>query len=77
MTALEIAKLMSEMLDIDDLETDDNFFEIGGNSILALSLIQELQERCHVKISLLSVIRAPTPDGLALLVARDEVSKAP
>lgn len=74
--AQDIARLMSEILDIDDIETTDNFFEIGGNSILALTLIEEVWKRCQARISLLSFIRSPTPDGLALLVAHDGAPKA-
>lgn len=73
MKALEIATLMAEMLDLDDIETEDNFFDIGGDSILALSLIEELYERCQVRVSLLDVIRCPTPEDLAGRIARNAV----
>ena len=69
MTASEIAALIGEMLETDDLTVDDNFFEMGGNSLLALHLIAKLEERSGVKISLLEVVRAPTPERLALLIS--------
>lgn len=73
MTAKEIVSLMVEILDIDDIETGDNFFDIGGNSILALTLIEELYERCQIRISLLEVIRSATPEALASLIERKAV----
>lgn len=67
MSGPEIAALISSILDIDDIAIDDNFFEIGGNSLLALRLIEGLAQRYGVRFSLLDVIRAPTAGELALL----------
>jgi acyl carrier protein len=67
--ASEIAELIGEMLEISDIALDDNFFEVGGNSLLALRLIAQLEKRYGVQVSLLEVVRAPTPDQLAGLVA--------
>jgi acyl carrier protein len=75
MTAAQIAALMSEMVD-SDVEEDDHFFEIGGNSLQALKLAARLEEECGVKVSLLSVIRNPTPRQLADLIASDTVTGA-
>jgi acyl carrier protein len=75
MTASEIAALISIILEIDDIAVDDNFFEVGGNSLLALALIAKIEQRCSVQVSLLDVIRAPTPEELASLIARDAVTE--
>jgi acyl carrier protein len=69
MTASEISELIGEMLEIGDMALDDNFFDVGGNSLLALELMTQLEERSGVKISLLDVIRAPSPDQLAVIIA--------
>jgi enterobactin synthetase component F len=72
-TASEIAELIGEMLELSDVAPDDNFFEVGGNSLLALRLIAQLEGRSGAQISLLDVVRAPTPGQLAaLLAARDQ-----
>jgi aryl carrier-like protein len=72
-TASEIAELIGEMLELSDVAPDDNFFEVGGNSLLALRLIAQLEGRSGAHISLLDVVRNPTPDHLAaLLAARDQ-----
>jgi len=69
MTASTIAALMSEMLEIDDMALDDNFFEVGGNSMLALQLMTKLEQQSGAKVSLLDVVRAPTPNLLAPVIA--------
>jgi acyl carrier protein len=75
MDAARIATLMSEMFET-DVEEDDNFFEIGGNSLQALTLAARLEEDTGVKISLLAVIRNPTPRRLADLIAGEAVTGA-
>ena len=67
MTATEIALLMAQLLDVDEVMVDDNFFELGGNSLLALQLIARLEDNCGTDISLLDVVRGPTPAQLASL----------
>jgi acyl carrier protein len=75
MDAARIATLMSEMFEI-DVEEDDNFFEIGGNSLQALNLAARLEKDTGVKIPLLAVIRNPTPRHLADLIASEAATKA-
>jgi acyl carrier protein len=66
----DIEELFSDIIGTDDVIADDNFFDIGGNSILALRLIAEIEQRYGVSLALLDVIRAATPRGVAGLIAR-------
>lgn len=70
MTPTEVAVLMQDLLDSDKPAADDNFFDIGGNSILALRLISEIHNRSGAVLPLIEVIRNPTPDGIALLCVK-------
>ncbi len=70
MMPTEIAALVQELLDIDQVAPEDNFFDVGGNSILALALISEIRQRYGTTLPLIDVIRNPTPVGLAQLIAR-------
>lgn len=64
----EIAALMSSILDVDELGADESFFEYG-NSLLALKLLATVEQRYGATVSLLELVRAPTPVRLAELVA--------
>ena len=64
----EIAVLMSSILDVDELGADESFFEYG-NSLLALKLLATVEQRYGAQVSLLELVRAPTPVQLAELVA--------
>ena len=66
----EVAALIEEILGIGQVATDDNFFEVGGSSILALMLISKIEERWAATLSLIDVIRNATPSLLADLIAK-------
>jgi acyl carrier protein len=70
MTPTEIAALVQELLDVDQVAPEDNFFDMGGNSILALTLISEIKEQYGATLPLIDVIRNPTPAGLARLITQ-------
>jgi non-ribosomal peptide synthetase component F len=46
----------------------DDFFAVGGNSLLVVQLMQEMQAVFDVEISLLDFFAAPTPRALAQLL---------
>lgn len=68
MKASAVVGMMSEILDMDELSEDENFFEVGGNSLLALTLVSEMSTRCGVTISLFDFFRHPTARDLSRLI---------
>lgn len=76
MNATDVARAMGELLDIEDISEEENFFTVGGNSLLALDLISQVRSRSGVDVSLLDFFRHPTPKDLAELVSqRGQVSQ--
>lgn len=65
MTVNDVISLMKEHLDCDDIEPDDNFFDLGGNSIIALLLIENIKKESGVEIPLIDFIYAPTAQAIA------------
>ena len=59
MTPDELRQLFSELLEVDDLTTEDNFFDLGGSSVLALRLLLEVDKRWGVTLSLIDVLQQP------------------
>ena len=64
LTPAQLADLFGEIVEY-EVAVDENFFEVGGNSILALDLIEVLRERSGIQLQLIDVFRAPTPEELA------------
>jgi acyl carrier protein len=68
MKAIDIAALIAHIVGTEDISVDDNFFDIGGNSVLALTLISDIKSQFGVKIPLIDLIHAPTAREIALLI---------
>jgi acyl carrier protein len=67
----EVSALMRDILDFDQVAPDDNFFDVGGTSVMALTLIAEVAKRYGVRLRLIDVIGNATPVALAELIGRD------
>ncbi len=55
---------------------DDNFFEIGGHSLMATQVVSIINERFGIKLSLADLLAEPTVAGLAKRVERKTSSLA-
>jgi acyl carrier protein len=69
MTPAEIAAIMGEIIGIDGMGVDDDFFHVGGKSWGALALMMRLHEQSGVEVPLLDVFHARTPSRLAAFIA--------
>ncbi|MFP5265683.1 MAG: condensation domain-containing protein [Blastocatellia bacterium] len=67
-TEREVAAIWREVLGADDIGIDDEFSDLGGDSLIGLQVIARLRERLGVNLPLSSVFAAPTVPELARLV---------
>ena len=44
----EITKIWCRILEIDRIEPDENFFDLGGNSITAMMILQDVNNKFNV-----------------------------
>jgi aryl carrier-like protein len=56
-----LVRLWQVTLDDPGLGPDDNFFLVGGHSVLALRMLADLRERTGADLSLTDLLDAPTP----------------
>jgi thioester reductase-like protein len=64
----QLANLWSKILGIEQVSIQDNFFESGGNSLLAAQLIAAIRETLQVKLPVRCMFEQPTIAGLAQLI---------
>jgi acyl carrier protein len=55
-----VAKVWHEVLGVDGIGPDDDFFELGGDSVVATFLVARLREELGIAVSLLTVFEYPT-----------------
>jgi acyl carrier protein len=55
-----VAAIWQEVLAVDKVGLTDNFFDLGGHSLLITKLISRLRRDFHIEIPLLTIFRAPT-----------------
>lgn len=60
-----VAAVWTEVLGIDGIEPGDDFFDLGGDSVVAARLTALLQERLGIEVPLLTVFDHPTVGELA------------
>jgi amino acid adenylation domain-containing protein len=73
-----IAKVWQELLGIEPVGIHDNFFDLGGNSLMAIRVISRLKSELGVDVSEVSLFEGPTVASLAriLMPAEDEEGEA-
>jgi acyl transferase domain-containing protein/acyl carrier protein len=63
-----IADIYQELLGIDRVGINDNFFDLGGHSLTGIQLISKLRQNFQVELSVPSLFESPSVAELALVV---------
>ena len=74
--AATLTGLIAETLGLPGTGPADDFFDLGGDSVLATHLLSEVNRRYGVDIDVLSLYDAPTAAGLAELIASEQAREA-
>jgi aryl carrier-like protein len=67
-----IRSIWVELLDEPSVDVEDDFFDVGGNSLLAILLVAQIRSLLGVQLSLEDVFRTPTIAALSQLALRRE-----
>ncbi|MCD9188135.1 MAG: amino acid adenylation domain-containing protein [Pyrinomonadaceae bacterium] len=61
----ELAELWQELLEVEKIGTDDDFFQLGGHSLMAAQIINKIRRKYETEITLRSFLMNPTIRQLA------------
>jgi acyl carrier protein len=75
----QVASMFAEVLGVDRIGVQDNFFDMGGHSLLAMQLLSRVQSMFSVRVTVGDLFAYPTVNGVASVVkgARAEAQPAP
>lgn len=65
-----LVQIWRDLLKVEQISIDDNFFDLGGHSLLTTQLLAKIRETLQIDISLRSLLEAPTVASLAQNIAR-------
>jgi amino acid adenylation domain-containing protein len=72
----EVARILARLLAIDDVSVHDNFFLLGGHSLLGTQLIMRLRDAFGVELSLRTLFDSPTVAELSAAIERARLGRA-
>jgi acyl carrier protein len=68
----KIVDVWQELLGIDRVGVCDNFFEMGGNSLIGLKIMTRLRKELNMNLPVTALFEAPTVQTFAKLISREE-----
>jgi amino acid adenylation domain-containing protein len=71
-----LVSIWRERLSVEELGVTENFFALGGNSLLAMQVLARVREAYEVEISIRSLFDRPTIEELAREIERAKASGA-
>ncbi|MEX2585649.1 MAG: acyltransferase domain-containing protein [Balneolaceae bacterium] len=64
----ELTTIWQEFLGIENIQKEDNFFDLGGNSLIAVQLFDEIKYKLGIQLPLSALFEAPTIEQIAKLI---------
>jgi hypothetical protein len=68
----ELAQIWAEVLDLEEIGIHDNFFDLGGNSLLATRIAARALKNCRVALPIRALFESPTIAELAKTIAPNQ-----
>jgi SagB-type dehydrogenase family enzyme len=72
-----IVNIWQTVLELDQVSIHENFFEVGGNSLMLIQLLSQIRQTFQTELAIRDVFMAPTPAELAELLAAQPHEVAP
>jgi natural product biosynthesis luciferase-like monooxygenase protein len=67
-----LAAIFQELLGTNEIGVDDNFFDLGANSLMMVRVVEKIRSEMGLKMSLVRVFQFPTLGSLAAAIADSE-----
>jgi acyl carrier protein len=74
--ARRVASIWAELLKVEQVGLQDNFFDLGGHSLLLIQLQRRLQEQLSIEVSVMDLFQHPTVADVVRLIDREQAAPA-
>ncbi|MEC3420879.1 amino acid adenylation domain-containing protein, partial [Bacillus cereus] len=64
----QLIKIWQDVLQIEDVYVNDDFFNRGGHSLLVIKLVSKIREKFGKEIKVSTLVKNPTVEGIACLI---------
>jgi len=75
--ATELARIWEKLLDIESVQLDENYFDLGGDSSLTIRLFAQIEKKFNVRLPIVTLFEAPTVGELANAIWRAKFDALP
>ena len=69
-----VADIWRQVLKAETIGIDDDFFQLGGDSILAARILARVRQSTNVEVSFLVFLDAPSVAGMAQAIAAERIA---
>lgn len=73
-TEHQLTKIWETLFVMETVGINDNFFEIGGNSLMAIRMISMIEQKLNVKLPITTLIECPTIEGIAQKIGKKGIN---
>ena len=73
-TEQRLAEIWQAILHVTEVGVHDHFFDLGGHSLRAMTLVSQIHRQFEVVVSLRDVFQHPTLEAMAKIIASSETS---
>jgi phthiocerol/phenolphthiocerol synthesis type-I polyketide synthase E len=67
----QLARIWQDLLGVDSIALDQNYFDLGGDSSVAVHLFAQIERQFKVKLPLATLFEAPTIEELSRVLSRE------
>ncbi|HHF3222464.1 TPA: amino acid adenylation domain-containing protein [Vibrio diabolicus] len=73
----QLVSIFADVLGLDTLSAEDDFFALGGHSLMAMKLAADIRRILNVPVTIGQIMVNPTPEKLTALLLDDEALNDP
>jgi acyl carrier protein len=67
-TEKSLVEIWAELLGVGEIGVDDDVFDLGAHSLMAMKALTQIRDRFNVNLSLRNLFEAPSVAGLAAMI---------